>query len=71
MSMLVIQSLWPVPERAIGEAMDGVERVIVPELNMGLYRREIERIAGDREVVGVNRIDGELITLEEIAGTFS
>ncbi len=70
MSMLTVHSLWPIPERAIAEAMEGVERVIVPELNMGLYRREIERIAGDREVIGVNRIDGELITLEEIADTF-
>jgi 2-oxoglutarate/2-oxoacid ferredoxin oxidoreductase subunit alpha len=71
MSMVVIQTLWPIPETALAEAMDGVERVIVPELNMGLYRREIERIAGDREVIGVNRIDGELITLEAIADTFA
>jgi 2-oxoglutarate ferredoxin oxidoreductase subunit alpha len=70
MSMLVLNTLWPVPETALAAAMDGVERVIVPELNMGLYRREIERIAGDRAVIGVNRIDGELITLEEIADTF-
>ncbi len=70
-SMLVVHSLWPVPERALAEAMEGIERVIVPELNMGLYRREIERIAGDRDVLGVNRIDGELITLEEIVDTFS
>ena len=70
MSMLVVHSLWPVPETALGEAMEGVDRVIVPELNMGLYRREIERIAGDRRVNGVNRMDGELITLQEIADTF-
>ena len=62
MSFLVVHSLWPIPETALGEALEGIDRVIVPELNMGLYRREIERIAGDREVIGVNRIDGELIT---------
>ena len=70
-SMLVVHSLWPVPEKALGEAMEGIDRVVIPELNMGLYRREIERIAGDREVIGVNRIDGELITLQQIADTFS
>ncbi len=70
MSLLIVHSLWPVPESAIGEALDGIDRIIVPELNMGLYRREIERIAGTREVLGVNRIDGELITLEEISDTF-
>ena len=43
-----------------------MERVIVPELNIGLYRREIERLAGDQEVIGVNRIDGELITAASI-----
>ncbi|MFH1103873.1 MAG: pyruvate flavodoxin/ferredoxin oxidoreductase [Actinomycetota bacterium] len=60
-SGLVVQSLWPVPETAIGRAMAGVQRVVVPELNLGLYRREIERIARGRTVVGINRVDGELI----------
>lgn len=60
-SGLVVQSLWPVPETAIGRALEGIDRIVVPELNHGLYRREIERIAGNRTVVGVERIDGELI----------
>ena len=66
-SGLVVQSLWPIPETALATAFEGINRIIVPELNMGLYRREIERIAGDREVLGVNRIDGMLITVDEIA----
>jgi 2-oxoglutarate ferredoxin oxidoreductase subunit alpha len=66
-SSIVVQSLWPIPETALGAALVDVERVVVPELNMGLYRREIERIAGDREVIGVNRIDGRMITTDEIA----
>jgi len=65
-SSLVVQSLWPIPETALVAAFDGVERIVVPELNMGLYRREIERIAAGREIVGVNRIDGGLITIDEI-----
>ena len=66
-SGLVVQSLWPIPETALATAFEGIRRIILPELNMGLYRREIERIAGDREVLGVNRIDGTLITVDEIA----
>lgn len=66
-SGLVVQSLWPVPEAAIAESLDGVDRVVVPELNLGQYRREVERIACDREVVGVNRVDGELIGVDEIS----
>ena len=65
-SGIVVHSLWPIPEEALGRAFEGVERIVVPELNMGLYRREIERIAGGREVVGVNRIDGQLITVDEV-----
>jgi len=63
---LVVQSIWPIPETALAAALDGIDRVIVPELNMGLYRREIERLAGKREILGVNRVDGTLITVEEI-----
>jgi 2-oxoglutarate ferredoxin oxidoreductase subunit alpha len=65
-SGLVVQSLWPIPETALAAALEGIDRVVVPELNMGLYRREIERLAGEREVLGVNRVDGTLITVEEI-----
>jgi len=68
---LAIQSLWPVPEQAIQAALDGVERVIVAELNLGDYRREIERIAGGRRVVGLNRVDGELISPEQIVSIVS
>jgi 2-oxoglutarate ferredoxin oxidoreductase subunit alpha len=63
---LVVQTLWPVPERAIGAALDGVQRVVVPELNLGQYRREIERIAGGREVIGIERVDGELIDPDQV-----
>jgi len=66
LSGVVVHSLWPIPETSLGSAFEGVERIVIPELNMGLYRREIERIAGDREVVGVNRIDGRLITVDEV-----
>jgi 2-oxoglutarate ferredoxin oxidoreductase subunit alpha len=64
---LVVQSIWPVPEAAIGDALLGIERVVVPELNLGQYRREIERLAGGREVVGIGRVDGELVSPDEIA----
>jgi 2-oxoglutarate ferredoxin oxidoreductase subunit alpha len=60
-SALTVQSLWPVPERAIREAFAGITRIVVAELNHGQYRREIERLARDIEVVGLHRVDGELI----------
>ena len=66
-SSLTIYSLWPVPEKEISEAMKGIKKVIVPELNLGQYRLEVERLApGGIEVVGINRVDGELISPDEI-----
>ncbi|MEO8501807.1 MAG: pyruvate flavodoxin/ferredoxin oxidoreductase [Vicinamibacteria bacterium] len=61
---LTVQSLWPVPERAIRAALEGITRVVVAELNHGQYRREIERLARSAEVIGLNRVDGELISPE-------
>ncbi|MCD4687580.1 MAG: pyruvate flavodoxin/ferredoxin oxidoreductase, partial [Anaerolineae bacterium] len=66
-SLLNIYSLWPVPETAIRAVLDGVQRVVVAELNLGLYRREIERLAcGQVDIAGVTRHDGSLITPAEI-----
>jgi 2-oxoglutarate ferredoxin oxidoreductase subunit alpha len=66
-SLMTIYSLWPVPEKEIRAAIDGVRKIIVPELNLGQYRLEVERIAPDGvQVLGVNRVDGELISPEEI-----
>lgn len=66
-SALTLHALWPVPERLIREALEGVEKVVVAELNLGQYRREIERLAAGRcPVEGVHRVDGELITPAQI-----
>lgn len=74
-STLIVHSLWPVPERALRSALRGVSRVVVPELNFGQYRLEVERLALSLDprpkVVGVNRIDGELIAPQEITAQIS
>jgi 2-oxoglutarate/2-oxoacid ferredoxin oxidoreductase subunit alpha len=76
-SALTVQSIWPVPAAAILSALQApgaaalVERVVVAEMNLGQYRQEVERVvygwaAKARrvapEVVGVTRVDGDLIT---------
>ncbi len=69
-STLVVQALFPVPEKILCAALTGVARVIVPELNLGQYRLDVERLAlaldVRPEVLGVNRVDGELIAPAEI-----
>ena len=66
LSSLVLQSLWPVPEKALRAAGAGVRRVLVPELNLGQYRLEVERLLPGLEVRGLNRVDGEMITPDQI-----
>ena len=69
-SSLIIHSLWPVPEISLANALTGIERIIVSELNLGQYKIEIERVAhridNRIEVMGINRVDGELISPRQI-----
>lgn len=65
--VLQLATLWPVPEREIGEAMSRAKAVIVPELNLGQYIGEIEkRSPRDVPVLGVGRVDGHPIQPAEI-----
>lgn len=65
-SILTIQSLFPVPRKKIQQAANGVKRVIVVEENLrGLYRSVIDRFLDSAEVRGVNKI-GAMITPREI-----
>jgi len=66
-SSLVLQTLWPVPEKRITAAMAGVRKIVVPEMNMGQYLLEIERLAPPEvEVVGVGKMDTTLVSPGEI-----
>jgi len=66
-SSLTVYSLWPVPQAEIRTSLQGIRRVIVPELNMGQYSLEVERLAPDDiEVTGIHRVDGELISPDQI-----
>lgn len=66
-SSLVLQTLWPVPEKAIKSAMKGIKKIIVPEMNMGQYLIEIEKLAPpDVEVIGVLKMNTMLVSPQEI-----
>ncbi len=66
-SSLTVQSLYPVPRAIISKALVGIKRVIVPEMNMGQYIQEIQRlIPAGVKVVGVNKMDTTLISPDEI-----
>lgn len=60
-------TLWPFPRQALEPYLKKVKAVLVPEMNFGQVSREIKRInQGMTRVEKLNRIDGELITPQEI-----
>jgi 2-oxoglutarate ferredoxin oxidoreductase subunit alpha len=66
-SSLVLQTLWPVPEKVIISAMAGKKKIVVPEMNMGQYLVEIQRLAKPEcEVLGVCKMDTTLLSPREI-----
>lgn len=66
-SMLILKTLWPVPEALIREKGACVIRIVVIEMNLGQYVREIRRVLGDKPVFFFGRMNGELLTPGEIA----
>lgn len=61
-SLFTAQTLWPFPEKAVEELADSVDKIIVPEMNLGQLALEVERIAGRKKVLRVNRANGEMVT---------
>jgi 2-oxoglutarate ferredoxin oxidoreductase subunit alpha len=60
-------TLWPFPEEALRTAAAGVRAVLVPEMNAGQLRLEVERVLRTKPVTGLNRYDGEAIAPTAIA----
>ena len=65
-SHLVLKTLWPVPEKVIREKAENVKRVVVVEMNLGQYVREIKRILTDKKVDFYGQMNGELISPNQI-----
>ena len=55
-------TLYPLAEKQIERAAAHAKKIVVPEMNLGQYRLEVERIVGRAvPVVGVHRVNGEPI----------
>lgn len=65
-SLLVLKTLWPVPEDLIREKGRGFKRVVVIEMNLGQYVREVERLLPGQKIDFLGRMDGRLITPNQI-----
>jgi 2-oxoglutarate/2-oxoacid ferredoxin oxidoreductase subunit alpha len=65
--LLQLVTLWPFPRQIVEPLLRQVRVVLVPELNLGQVSREVKRVnQGQTRVEKLNRIDGSLITPEEI-----
>lgn len=70
-SLLILKTLWPVPENLIREQAKNAKNIFVFEMNMGQYVHEIERILPDKKVKFFGRMDGRLITPRQIMEAIS
>jgi 2-oxoglutarate ferredoxin oxidoreductase subunit alpha len=60
--MLTLLTIWPFPEKQV-EALGGrVDKIIVPEMNLGQLAYEVERMVGRKKVVRVTRANGDMVT---------
>ena len=67
--LLKLITLWPFPRRLLEPHLRRVKAVLVPELNRGQISREVKRVnQGLTRIETLNRIDGHLITPDEILG---
>ena len=60
-------TLWPFPEEQLRQATANARAVLVPEMNAGQLRLEVERVLGDMPVEGLHLFSGETITPADIA----
>ena len=65
--LMKLKILWPFPDETIRAAVQGIKKIIVPEMNIGKISREIERLTdGAQQVVALTKLGGEMHTPEEI-----
>jgi 2-oxoglutarate ferredoxin oxidoreductase subunit alpha len=62
-------TLWPFMRSAIEKVVKTAKTLVVPEMNMGQIVREVKRVnKGVAKVHSYNKVDGTIITPEEILG---
>ena len=59
--------VWPFPDESLRNIASKVKAVIVPEMNVGLMVREVERaVAGKCPVYSIKRLDSDILTPSQI-----
>ena len=62
------QILWPFPKQAVESMLNQVDYVLIPEMNVGQLRKEVERLSNDgrNRIKGLNVLNSEFITAADI-----
>lgn len=64
--LIKINTVWPFPEEALKRLTENVEFVLVPEMNVGKYCREVERALKHVKVISMAKSGGDLHTPKEL-----
>lgn len=64
--LLVLKTLWPVPENLIHKVALPFKRIVMVEMNTGQYVREIKRILPAKQIDFLGQMNGRLITPEQM-----
>ena len=65
--LLKLMTIWPFMRSAVEKVLQISKVLIVPEMNMGQISREVKRVnRGATRVITLNKVDGTIITPEEI-----
>jgi len=60
-SLLILKTLWPVPEELIREKAAPYRRVVMAEMNLGQYVRELQRLLPGKKIDFLGQMNGEMI----------
>jgi 2-oxoglutarate ferredoxin oxidoreductase subunit alpha len=64
--LLTLLTIWPFPEAQVEALGERVDRIVVPEMNLGQLAYEVERMVGRKKVRRVTRANGEMVTPQMI-----
>jgi 2-oxoglutarate ferredoxin oxidoreductase subunit alpha len=70
-STLSLKTLWPVPQDLLIQKAKQFNRIVVVEMNLGLYVQEIRRLMPEKNVEFYGQMDGVLIPPGKIAEVIS
>ena len=64
--VIIIVSCMKSPEELLKEATKDAKIIIVPEMNVGKYVHEVERVLKDKKVIPMSKCGGDIHTPTEI-----